>query len=90
MNIVPFSRELAQSLYNSREQYPVSFDDAWQWLEHSRKDNAKTHFLKCGFIEDIDFRLLKIKETRPDGSFSHCVEEITLTSKHLLMTPHPD
>ncbi|GIW59534.1 MAG: hypothetical protein KatS3mg087_0600 [Patescibacteria group bacterium] len=55
MAIVPFSRELAQQFYESTEQFPINFDDAWQWLEYSRKDNAKNNFLKCGFVEGVDY-----------------------------------
>jgi anti-repressor protein len=65
-----FNLNVAQSLVESNEKFPVDFDDAWQWLEYSRKDNAKTNLLKCGFVEEIDFRLLNLQETRPDGSFS--------------------
>ena len=57
-----FSLEIAQSLYSSVEQFPVIFDDAWVWLEYSRKDNAKASFLKCGFVEGVDYVSLKIQE----------------------------
>jgi phage anti-repressor protein len=73
MNIIPFSQELANQYYQSTEQFPVSFDDAWQWLEYSRKDNAKVNFLKCGFLEGVDYVFLKIQENsegRPTETFS--------------------
>lgn len=76
--MVTFSLELAQQLYNSDQEYPVSFNDAWQWLEHSRKDNAKRHFLMCGFTEDVDYRLLKVEESAPSGGLTHR-EDIDLT-----------
>jgi phage anti-repressor protein len=56
MNIVPFSQELARSLYDSDEQFPVSFDDAWQWLEYGAKSDAKVSFKKSGFVETLDYR----------------------------------
>lgn len=53
--IVPFSQELAQQLFDSTEEFPVDFDRGWQWLEFSTKGNAKRSFEKAGFIEGIDF-----------------------------------
>ena len=55
-----FDLSLAQSLYNSNDQFPIDFDDAWVWLEYSRKDSAKRSFEKCGFIENVDFVRLHI------------------------------
>lgn len=66
-------------LIQSTEQFPIDFDDVWPWLDYSRKDNAKTAFLKCNFTENLDYSLLKVKETKPDGTFSHYKEKITLT-----------
>lgn len=43
----------------STEPFPVDFDDAWQWLQFSRKDNAKTSLLSEGFVEGFDFLLIK-------------------------------
>lgn len=78
MNNLSFSLELAQQLYKSAEQFPVDFDDAWMWLEYSRKDNAKVNFLKCGFVEGVDFEVLKVQELRPQGGYSNR-EDIYLT-----------
>jgi phage anti-repressor protein len=47
-------------LVNSTEQFPVDFEDAWQWLEYSRKDVAKKAFDKCGFIENVDYVVLRL------------------------------
>lgn len=44
-------------LLRSTEEFPVVFDDAWQWIGYSRKDNAKVAFLNAGFVEGIDFRI---------------------------------
>jgi phage anti-repressor protein len=76
-----FTPDLAFSLFKaqSSEDYPVNFEDAFPWLGYSRKDHAKRSFLACGFIEGVDFRILKIRETRPDGSFSHYWEYIRMT-----------
>lgn len=56
MDTLTFTQELAYSLYNSTEEFPINFDDAWQWLEFSRRDSAKRSFENSGFIEGIDFR----------------------------------
>jgi phage anti-repressor protein len=53
--IVAFSKEIAQQLAESDEQFPVDFDLAWVWMGHTRRDNAVrklkhfkdgVHFLK--------------------------------------------
>ena len=51
-----FSLALAQEYIHSNEQFPISFDDAWQWLDYSRKDVAKRAFLKCGFVENLEYQ----------------------------------
>jgi phage antirepressor YoqD-like protein/phage anti-repressor protein len=56
-----FSIELAKQLINSKDQFPVDFNDAWQWLEYSKKSNAK-RFLIENFKEKIDF-LIKEQPT---------------------------
>ena len=73
-----FSLSIAQSLITSDEQFPVNFDDAWEWLGFTRKDNAKRKFLKCGFIEGTDFALL-ISEERLNGGAYTNREDIRLT-----------
>lgn len=54
---IEFNQELAVSLYQSTEKFPVNFLEAWQWLKYSRKDVAKRALLNCGFIENIDFHI---------------------------------
>lgn len=78
MSIVPFSLEVAEQLYNSTQEFPVDFDDAWVWLDYSRKDNAKVAFNKFGFEKGVDFQALKLQELRPQGGYSN-LEEIKLT-----------
>ncbi|BBD59482.1 hypothetical protein NIES2109_22690 [Nostoc sp. HK-01] len=65
-----FSQKLANQIYQSAEQFPVSFDDAWVWLGYSRKDNAKANFIKCGFTEGVDYQLLKSQESVNHSTFS--------------------
>ena len=53
--MIEFNQDLALQLLESEVEFPVDFEDAWKWLEYSRKDHAKTSFMKCGFIENIDY-----------------------------------
>ncbi|MBD2457988.1 phage antirepressor KilAC domain-containing protein [Nostoc sp. FACHB-87] len=62
-----FTQTLANQIYQSAEQFPVSFDDAWVWLGYSRKDNAKLNFSKCQFIEGIDYIVLLKSQENPYG-----------------------
>lgn len=52
-----FSKELAQQLVESTDEFPVDFDNAWQWLELSTKGNAKKAFLKCDFLDGLDYKV---------------------------------
>lgn len=78
-----FTRDLAEALYNSEEKLPVDFNDAWQWLEYSRKDSAKAAFLQCGFEKGIDFNLQTNLEVRLEGErqVSREVEQIKMTAE---------
>jgi phage anti-repressor protein len=53
MDLTP---EVVFSLIQSDEKFPIDFDDAWQWIGYSRKDNAKTS-LSSNFVEGLDFSL---------------------------------
>lgn len=81
MSIVPFSLELAQQLYDSVERFPVDFDEAWEWLGYSRKDNAKRFFEKAGFVEGIDFEVFLMNEENPSGG--RPLQKIKLTAECL-------
>ena len=68
--------DVALALYQSQEteQFPINFDDAWQWLEYSRKDHAKG-FLTANFAETLDFTVLPPSP----GKLGRPSEEIRLT-----------
>lgn len=53
-NLQVFNQATANTLFNSTEQFPINFDDAWRWLEYDKKGNAKV-YLKANLIADIDF-----------------------------------
>lgn len=40
MTNLTFSQELAMALYNSDEQFPIDFDEAWAWLGYNKKQQA--------------------------------------------------
>lgn len=61
--IVPFSFELAQNFYESQDEFPVDFDDAWVWVEYSTKQMAEKA-LK-GLIDGLDFLIDGLKS--PSG-----------------------
>jgi len=63
-----FSLRLAQEYISSEDQFPVNFDDAWQWLDYARKDTAKRAFLKCGFVESLDYQSLHTIVEREIGA----------------------
>jgi phage anti-repressor protein len=56
--IMAFSKELAQQLAESADQFPVDFDLAWVWMGYTRRDNAarKLKHFKDGV------HLLKVEE----------------------------
>lgn len=70
-NTVTFSLELAQQLYNSENQFPVSLDKAWQWLGYSRKTDAKIK-LKNHFEDGLDF-CSKSSKSPTGGRPSECI-----------------
>ena len=58
-----FNKELALSLVNSEDNFPIDFEDAWQWLGFSTKASAKRKLNH--FNEGIDFSTSWLKT--PDG-----------------------
>lgn len=62
------SQSLIVSLLQSQDNFPVDFDDAWQWLEFSTKGNAKRSFEKAGFLEGVDFFSFIQNDKRETGA----------------------
>jgi phage anti-repressor protein len=52
-----FNKDTAIELLQQQKSvpFPVDFDQAWQWLGYTRKDNAKESFTGLGFVEGMDF-----------------------------------
>ena len=61
------SEELVLVLLQSDKEFPVDFDDAWQWLEFSTKGNAKRSFENAGFVDGIDFEVFIQNDKNPLG-----------------------
>jgi phage anti-repressor protein len=54
MTNLTFSQSLAQQYFQSTEQFPIDFDDAWVWLGYSAKQKAEQS-LYGYFEEGLDF-----------------------------------
>lgn len=75
-----FSQDLAVTLVNSDDQFPVNFDDAWQWLGYATKQKAKNKLLN-NFEQGLDFNLNQMVKVQNEGSrvVSRPYEQIMLT-----------
>jgi phage anti-repressor protein len=62
-----FSLDLAKELVASNDEFPVDFEQAYVWLEYSRKDVAKRAFLNVGFIENVDFKVFHTSAENSQG-----------------------
>jgi phage anti-repressor protein len=61
MNDLIELKDKFEVIVQSTEQYPIDFDDAWEWQGYARKDNAlKT--LQDNFDEDADYCTITRKE----------------------------
>lgn len=49
-----FTKHQAQTLIESQEEFPVDFDDAWQWLGYTQKKTALNK-LKNNFDRGVDY-----------------------------------
>lgn len=54
--LTQFNAKIAQKIFNSKDEFPVEFDSAWQWLEYSRKDSAKRYLIE-NLEDEIDYRI---------------------------------
>jgi phage anti-repressor protein len=71
MNELVSLKQNFEVIAQSTEQFPVDFDQAWQWVEYSTKQKAR-EALERNFEERQDFLTLRLKSTggRPgDGYF---------------------
>ena len=63
-------------LIQSREKFPVRFDNAWDWIGFSRKDSAK-RTLVDNFTKDVDYQSLHFNVDNQKGGQNK--EYISLT-----------
>lgn len=47
--------DIVRNLLESKAQFPVEFNDAWEWLGFTRSDHAKSSFGNCDFIKKLDY-----------------------------------
>lgn len=52
--------------YEITEQFPVDFDDAWQWVGYSTKGHA-VNALQANFEEEMEFLRTIVKTSSPEG-----------------------
>lgn len=73
-----FSIELAKSLIESAEEFPIDFEKAWVWLGYTRKDSAKEKLTR-NFDKNLDYSAKWRSVAHSNGSTASRVEQIMLT-----------
>jgi phage anti-repressor protein len=73
-----FSHELALSLIQSTDPFPIDFDNAWNWIGYSSKQKAKNKLFH-NFEEEIDYTFLLNQMGKRSGRGGHNREQIRLT-----------
>jgi phage anti-repressor protein len=71
-----FSHELALSLIQSTELFPVNFEEGWRWIGYSTKQKAKIKLLN-NFESGIDYLTEWVKNScagRPSESFQLTID----------------
>jgi phage anti-repressor protein len=53
------SDDLIFGFIKSKDQFPVNFNDAWQWAGYNDKWTAKRSLLNAGFLDGTDFRFFR-------------------------------
>ncbi|HEY9866321.1 MAG TPA: hypothetical protein V6D21_19270 [Candidatus Obscuribacterales bacterium] len=65
-----FSKELAIALLDSDQEFPVDFDDAWQWLGYVFKSDCLIA-LKNSFEENEDYLITRLNKNDNNRYNSH-------------------
>ncbi len=73
-----FSIELATKIVSSQEEFPVDFNELWQWCGYSRKSKAKEKLTKH-FERDLDYCTKKCNQPSTNASGFVQVEILKLT-----------
>lgn len=61
------TQDFVLAALDSKEEYPVDFDDVWQTVGYTRKDNAKRSLLSSGYVAGEDFWVFLKNEENPEG-----------------------
>ena len=64
-----FDLAVAKALVESKDEFPVDFAIAWQWIGYSKKENALRAFLCFGFVEGVDFTITHERVIGADKGF---------------------
>jgi phage anti-repressor protein len=67
------SADLVFSLCQSQTQFPIDFEDAWQWIGYFNKPTAKRALLSCGFVEEIDLSIDAALSTASNPRPKECI-----------------
>jgi phage anti-repressor protein len=72
--------EVVFTLIQSQSEFPIDFDDAWQWIGYTRKDTAKDLLTNGSFHVDIDYKIFTPEQTgtKKKGRGGHNRELIVL------------
>lgn len=73
-----FSKELALSFLGSNNDFPVNFEDAWQWIGYSNKQAAKKKLTR-NFEEGTDYLSKWMSVPHSNGLTASRTETIFLT-----------
>ena len=76
-NAIEFNQELATSLYQSTEKFPIDLEDAAIWLNYYDKSTAKRGFLNSKFIEGLDYSITA--EPTTTGISANSKQKICMT-----------
>jgi anti-repressor protein len=74
-NLNIYIQSQIKATVESNQEFAVYFEDAWQWLDYSRKDNAKSTLIK-NFEENVDYIISLNVQEKSKGRPS---EDIYLT-----------
>lgn len=77
-DIIAFSKDLAQQLFDSDQVFVVDFDLAWVWLGYTKKSNAKRK-LEVNFVKDVDYCSKWSNVAHSNGLGASRVEQIMLS-----------
>ena len=73
-----FNADTALSLLNAQDDFPVDFDDAWEWIGYSTKQAAKKKLTR-NFIVGTDYLSKWMSVAHSNGSTASRTEKIYLT-----------